>query len=134
MQKTTKTNFKKILKLVLWAGLIIFCINLIIKYPVHRHIGFDRMYKYMDMQKIPRSDIKSVRAFRSTKTDDYVYWVVLKDLENYRYEYGYNLKKDNMSLNISKKEYDDVYKYISDEEVATLKYKPLKESIYYFKK
>ena len=88
----------------------------------------------MDMQKIPRSDVKSVRAFRSTKTDDYVYWVVLKDLENYRYEYGYNLKKDNMSLNISKKEYDDVYKYISDEEVATLKYKPLKESIYYFKK
>lgn len=60
MQKTTKTNFRKILKLVLWAGLIIFCINLIIKYPVHRHIGFDRMYKYMDMQKIPRSDIKSV--------------------------------------------------------------------------
>ena len=39
-----------------------------------------------------------------------------------------------MSLNISKKEYDDVYKYISEKEVATLKYKPLKESIYYFKK
>ncbi len=135
MKEKKKSNGKgkKFFKIVFGIVLILLCVNIIIKYPVHRYMGFNRMYKYMDMQNISRDDIKEVDAFRSTKSDRYEYWVVLKDMPEYRYEYYYYLKGDKMYSEISKKN-NDVYDTVSIEKANDLKYKPLNNGdLVYFK-
>lgn len=58
-------------------------------FPLMKYRGYKKLYKYMDIQKIPKKDIKDIKSYKDIKFDGYFYYVYLKDYPNYTLCYEY---------------------------------------------
>ena len=79
----------------------------------------------MDIQKIPKKDIKDIKSYKDIKFDGYFYYVYLKDYPNYTLCYEYT--RDNNLLFYVEKNINGNY-VLDEKEMKHFKYKELPDN------
>ena len=113
-----------IFKILLICFVVFVAIKLIIAVPVQRHYGYEKLYKYMEVQGIKKNNIKEITSFKNYLDGSYDYKVKLKDPEGYSINYIYTHFKEIMVYSI---EYNlnGKYKSLDVNERKKFKYPPL---------
>lgn len=126
MKNKKNLTFENIFNIILICCMIFIIVLWGKHFPLMKYRGYKKLYKYMDIQKIPKKDIKDIKSYKDIKFDGYFYYVYLKDYPNYTLCYEYT--REGKFFLAVEKEINGINNMLDENELKNFKYKPLPDN------